>query len=143
MHNNYLKLLLKIFIDNKIPICISNGNHDLDREAIIKNRQFEAYTKFVKKNKKKFQIQLSKKFKVNQACYYYLKEYNSLFISTNSCKNIEKKLIDDELPRIIDFFNSDKICKYCESCDHIKKLFNVKLKPKKKKSKRGGILDWL
>ncbi len=97
LHNEHLKDFLHIFIENKIPICIANGNHDLNRDSIESNSQFNDFINFMKKNKKKFKTKLSKNFKENQASFEYLKEYNSIFIAINSCKNIEKRYIDEEI----------------------------------------------
>lgn len=110
LHNEYLKDFLQIFFENKIPICIANGNHDLNRDSIESNSQFDDFIKFMKKNEKKFNIKLSKNFKENQASFEYLREYNSIFITINSCKNIEKRFIDEEIKK----FNVIDINKYLD-----------------------------
>lgn len=110
LHNKHLENFLQIFINNNIPICIANGNHDLDRDSIQSNSQFDDFIKYMRKNSKKFNSRLSKKFKINQASFIYLKEYNSLFFAMNSCKNIEKRLIDEELKK----FNIEDLNKYLD-----------------------------
>ncbi len=97
LQNKYLMEFLQIFIKRSIPICIANGNHDLDLNSIESKSQFKEFTNFLKKKKKEFNVNLSKDFRKNQVSFKYLKDYNSIFIAVNSCKYIEKRLINDEI----------------------------------------------
>jgi len=95
--NEYLQRFLKIFYENKIPIIICNGNHDLDRKKINEGAQFNDFNDFMRKNESNFRINLSRDFNDNQISYYHSEETNLLFIAVNSCQNIEIKYKDEQL----------------------------------------------
>ena len=85
-----------MFNKNNIPILTSNGNHDLDRNLISNEKQFNIYIDFIYNNLAILNCELSSKFQSDQSSYIYLKEENCLFISINSCVNIENKNLYDE-----------------------------------------------
>lgn len=96
-NSNFAKFL-KIISDKKIPTITCVGNHDLIEVEIDKDKQFKIYVKIIKKHKQllgidtsneKIEYKLSENFNINQASYIYFKDYNSVFYSLNSCKNIE------------------------------------------------------
>ncbi|MHA1380906.1 MAG: metallophosphoesterase family protein [Candidatus Helarchaeota archaeon] len=101
--NEYLIKFLRIFNEKNVPVLICNGNHDLQRNSIIEKRQFEGYKDFMKTNKKLLNIEYSDNFENNQAAFLFLEQYNLLFLSLNSCKYIENKIISEELKKLPEF----------------------------------------
>ncbi len=91
--NKNLLEILKWFNKYNIPICIANGNHDLNLELISKNNQFQDFMQFITDNQTVLNCKLSKNFNNNQISYVYLEESNSIFVALNSCVYIQKKSV--------------------------------------------------
>lgn len=103
--DRYFDIFFEIFSEKKIPIITCLGNHDLIQEEIDKEKQFKIYVDLINSIKiflgyntteRSYIYKLSHNFSENQASYIYLKEMNSIFISLNSCKNIELRPIMDK-----------------------------------------------
>ena len=96
-HNQYLLEFLKWFNKHNIPICITNGNHDLVLESIANNNQFQDFMHFIKDNQSLLKCEISNNFTNNQISYVYLEGYNSIFLSLNSCGYIKKRTLFDKI----------------------------------------------
>lgn len=110
------------------------------------NRQLRLYKEiFDKKQEKNINLELwntkpgslQRGFqKIKQLRKYKDSELSKLEFKIDkatNCKNIE------DLPSTIDFPGSEKICMFCEYCDHLKVIF----KTESKKKLSGGIFDFL
>lgn len=116
IESNYLNEFFQIFSNNNIPILTCLGNHDLIRDLITLGEQFTKYELKIRaikeilgihNNNPNYIYKLSKNFSNNQASYIYINEMKSLFISLNSCKNIEKECIGKDFNEK-DLYDQDK-----------------------------------
>lgn len=115
--NKYLNEFLEIFSQNEIPILTCLGNHDLIQDKITLNEQFNEYVSKIRAIQKvlgcnegnsNYIYKLSKNFSMNQASYIYVNDMKALFISVNSCKNIEKEFIGMDI-RGKKLYDQDKL----------------------------------
>lgn len=108
-NNEFLRKIIGFFAEKKIPVIISCGNHDLEREFIESNKQFDSFVTFIQNNTKQLNTKLFKNFTTNQAMYVYIEECNTFIISFNSCKHIKLELIDESLK---EKYNQEDLMKF-------------------------------